>query len=697
MRGELPLEASKATLLADYEIKNLATPFKRRFEAPVSAIRLPIPKWVTTEIAGNEGWSAFVVVAWLHDGELSDYHVIDSNNIGRRAGLLKFEIPTEKASGIPVAWVVKGGVALDREEVMPWNLAAFSGEFDLSETALGSEDSDGRGVLHYASENGLVDYCRALLEQNSKLVEQTDRDGYTANWYAARSGRSAVVSLLHAAGAPSMEGKFKDSVLARAARSGHLEVVKALASQPAKKKADKTDYSWALTNAVNGNHLEIVSYLIEQKSKFEIYKSEYEKAVLRSFSMGFPDLAFLLMDELKVDASAQENGYGLLHSVASYADEKLLQKVAKTGADSTLMTDKGLLPADFAIGLGNVEAICWFYDNAPGVRSKPEGVDPLTHAIKEGQVDSVNCLLGYGIDVNKEIGPGISPIMFATYFGKYDIAKALMEHGGKWVLDGEYMAALISKLVADDQVELVGSVIDQGWKKDSLIGSSFSLLEAADFFDAERILKLLEERGWKQSESTIQSVSKVETKPQVLNGLNVSYPEALQERFGERRVKTKIAISRDGFPVLARAQLEEGDEALRTVVESAALKLRFAPAQNEGNAVPVSLTIAVPLNVDFNPDEVLDMADVDEKPKALAMATPLYPYSMMRARAEGQVVVDFILLEDGSVRRARALKATHEDFAESAIRCVLATRWAPAKRNGVPVACKVRIPIIFSP
>lgn len=95
--------------------------------------------------------------------------------------------------------------------------------------------------------------------------------------------------------------------------------------------------------------------------------------------------------------------------------------------------------------------------------------------------------------------------------------------------------------------------------------------------------------------------------------------------------------------------------------------------------------------------QIFSLADVDKKPSALVMSTPLYPYSMQQSKTKGRVVVEFVLDPDGKVHRVRATKSTHREFEEPAIQCVQRSTWNPAAKDGKPVACKVRIPIDFSP
>ena len=95
--------------------------------------------------------------------------------------------------------------------------------------------------------------------------------------------------------------------------------------------------------------------------------------------------------------------------------------------------------------------------------------------------------------------------------------------------------------------------------------------------------------------------------------------------------------------------------------------------------------------------KICSLADVDKKPSALVMSSPQYPYSLQQSKTKGRVVVEFVLDANGKVHRARAIKSTHREFEAPAIQCVQRSTWNPAAKDGQPVACKIRIPIDFTP
>lgn len=76
----------------------------------------------------------------------------------------------------------------------------------------------------------------------------------------------------------------------------------------------------------------------------------------------------------------------------------------------------------------------------------------------------------------------------------------------------------------------------------------------------------------------------------------------------------------------------------------------------------------------------------------------LYPEEAKVNGQQGRVFVNFIIMEDGSVRRVRLLQAPSPILGEEAVRVVSLTdgRWTPAMNRGVPVRTSYNLPIKFS-
>ena len=84
-----------------------------------------------------------------------------------------------------------------------------------------------------------------------------------------------------------------------------------------------------------------------------------------------------------------------------------------------------------------------------------------------------------------------------------------------------------------------------------------------------------------------------------------------------------------------------------------------------------------------------------EKWKILETFVPKYPDEMSKNKIEGKVILMFLLDEYGEVREIKTYKATNEIFEKTAIISVLGSRFAPCKKNNIPLRCNAVISVVF--
>ncbi|MDQ8185396.1 TonB family protein [Pelagicoccus sp. SDUM812002] len=95
--------------------------------------------------------------------------------------------------------------------------------------------------------------------------------------------------------------------------------------------------------------------------------------------------------------------------------------------------------------------------------------------------------------------------------------------------------------------------------------------------------------------------------------------------------------------------------------------------------------------------KVYSIKELDMKPRATAMMMPDYPVAHAVTQESGSAVVEFILGVDGKTSDLRVLKASHPDFAESALKAVAKSEFTPGRIGSTAVQTHVRIPIHFTP
>ncbi|WP_438482848.1 TonB family protein [Oleiharenicola lentus] len=87
--------------------------------------------------------------------------------------------------------------------------------------------------------------------------------------------------------------------------------------------------------------------------------------------------------------------------------------------------------------------------------------------------------------------------------------------------------------------------------------------------------------------------------------------------------------------------------------------------------------------------------DLDRAPNARVQRAPEYPLSLKQQGVSGSVVVEFDVNKEGAVARASAVRFTHSEFVEPALRAVRSWRFEPGKRDGRAVPFRMIIPIEF--
>lgn len=96
-------------------------------------------------------------------------------------------------------------------------------------------------------------------------------------------------------------------------------------------------------------------------------------------------------------------------------------------------------------------------------------------------------------------------------------------------------------------------------------------------------------------------------------------------------------------------------------------------------------------------DSAFSLAEIDQRPRAVFQAAPLYPASLRSKKLEGVVTLIFIVDSNGRVGNPRVEKSTHPDFNKPALDAVKQWKFEPAVKGGKRVDCKMRVPIRFQP
>lgn len=93
---------------------------------------------------------------------------------------------------------------------------------------------------------------------------------------------------------------------------------------------------------------------------------------------------------------------------------------------------------------------------------------------------------------------------------------------------------------------------------------------------------------------------------------------------------------------------------------------------------------------------VFEIGDLDEPPRPLVRLDPIYPPQARMRKTEGNVVVEFVVASDGTVRDVVVVSSLPGDvFTASAVHAIERWRFVPGNKGGEAVATRVRQRVEF--
>src|SRR5262249_53888235 len=129
---------------------------------------------------------------------------------------------------------------------------------------------------------------------------------------------------------------------------------------------------------------------------------------------------------------------------------------------------------------------------------------------------------------------------------------------------------------------------------------------------------------------------------------------------------------------------------------------RFLPAKRSGVAVEATTQIDVEFNLrtaELNEEIANDMATRVgpgvSPPQVVHRLEPQYSPAAMRGRPSGSVVLDAVILEDGTPKIIRVIQSLDWELDEAAIHALQQWRFSPALKDGAPVRVRMNIAVNF--
>ncbi|MEO7701775.1 MAG: TonB family protein [Opitutus sp.] len=96
-----------------------------------------------------------------------------------------------------------------------------------------------------------------------------------------------------------------------------------------------------------------------------------------------------------------------------------------------------------------------------------------------------------------------------------------------------------------------------------------------------------------------------------------------------------------------------------------------------------------------HPEQVLKHSSLDEALHPTFRRAPIYPSALAESSEAGEAVIEFLVVEDGTVHLPRIIRSTKPEFGYAAAQAVSSWRFTPPRSKGKPGIVRVRVPMAF--
>lgn len=173
------------------------------------------------------------------------------------------------------------------------------------------------------------------------------------------------------------------------------------------------------------------------------------------------------------------------------------------------------------------------------------------------------------------------------------------------------------------------------------------------------------------------------------------YPSALLKAGISGTLVSQVLVTREGT-VAGAIVMGSPDKRLDEQALAALRRWKFKPAVLDGEAVTAACIVPIEVQgATLAVGTITPPRNPETGPRVLYVATPRYPFSLMRAGIGGGVITRFFVDETGRVVGEVATKATHKEFAKETVDAIRLWRFAPAVVDGRPVPVAVSQEISF--
>jgi ankyrin repeat protein len=284
--------------------------------------------------------------------------------------------------------------------------------------------------------------------------------------------KACVVSLMAAAVFVTVARASGDSPLAKAAKAGDLQTVRALLKSGADVNVRSGDGSTPLLWAVHTGNIEIVRALIAAKAAVDAANDYGITPLLQASRTGDAALVELLLQSGANPALAHPEGEAPLLAAARAGSVPAVRLLLARGVDvNAAETYQKTTALMWAAAEGHLDVVDVLLEAGADVNRQAHvtsltsrhnadhptgGFSALMWAARRGDDAMVRRLVARGADVNLKNGDLASAAMIAIYNDRFDVARTLIELGSD-VNDGSLYLAVEMRDATTDQFAFDGS------------------------------------------------------------------------------------------------------------------------------------------------------------------------------------------------------------------------------------------------
>jgi ankyrin repeat protein len=283
------------------------------------------------------------------------------------------------------------------------------------------------GEIHDAAKGGDLEKVKALLKDNSDLVNSKDDNGNTPLLWAATKGHKNVAALLLASKAEvNVSDNGGETPLFAAAAFDHKDVAELLLTNNARINAKDNRGLTPLHAAALAGHKDVAELLLANQAEVNAKDNDGQTPLHLAASEGRENVVKLLLASKAEVNAKNKNGLTPLHWAAAYGHKDIVELLLANHAEVNAKANNGLTPVHVAAAKDYKDVVELLLANHAEVNvTDNSGQTPLHWAAGQGHKEVVEMLLANHAEVNAKDNTGQTPSDWAATRGHQDVVELL--------------------------------------------------------------------------------------------------------------------------------------------------------------------------------------------------------------------------------------------------------------------------------